>query len=61
MLTWIDKGSSRNIFIDMLFVFSLNNIYIYIHIYIIHIYRYTDIYKYRYIDIDIDRYSWIDR
>ena len=26
MLTWIDKGSSRNIFINMFFVFSLNNI-----------------------------------
>ena len=29
MLTWIDKGSSRNIFIKMLIVFSLNNTYIY--------------------------------
>ena len=27
MLTWIDKGSSRNNFIKMLFVFSLNNLY----------------------------------
>ena len=43
MLTRIDKSSSRNIFIEILFVFSLNNIYIlyiyvYIYIYVLYIY-----------------------
>ena len=55
LYTWIDKGSSQNLFIKMLFDFSLNNIYIYIHIYIYikHIYIYISqiytIYVYIYI------------
>ena len=38
LYTLTDKGSNRNIFIETLFVFSLNSIYIYIYIHISYIY-----------------------